>query len=99
MGSYLKVIILVIILLFLITFGVKNSHPVQLYYYFNIPTIDIPLYGLVYLSIVIGILLGMVVGISRRLTLRRAVKRSKREIRELEKRVTEEKEVQGAFIN
>lgn len=96
MGSYVKVIILVIILLFLITFGVKNSHLVQLYYYLNVPTIDIPLYGLVYLSIVIGILLGMMVGISRRLSLHRALKNSQREIRGLEKRVTEEKEVENA---
>jgi uncharacterized integral membrane protein len=94
MGNYLKVIILVIILLFLITFGVKNSHPIQLSYYFNIPTIDIPLYALAYLSVVIGIFIGMIIGISRRLSLRRAVKSSQREIRELEKRVTEEKEVQ-----
>jgi len=85
---------LVIVLLFLITFGVKNSHLVQLHYYFNIPTIDIPLYGLVYLSIVIGILLGMMVGISRRLGLRRRLKTLQGENRELEKRVVEEKEVE-----
>ena len=93
MGSYLKVIILVIILLFLITFGVKNSHPVQLYYYFNIPTIDIPVYGLAYVCIVIGIFVGMVVGISRRFSLRRTVKTLNRENKELAKRLAEEEEI------
>lgn len=94
MGNYLKVIILVIILLFLITFGVKNSHPIQLSYYFNIPTIDIPLYALVYLSVVIGIFIGMIIGISRRLSLRRTVKTLKRDNRELEKRVAETKKAE-----
>ena len=93
MGSYFKLIILVIILLFLITFGVKNNHPVQLNYYFNMPVIDIPVYGLAYVCIVIGIFVGMVVGISRRFSLHRTVKTLNRENKELAKRLAEEKEI------
>ena len=91
MLSYTKGTILIIILLFLITFGVRNSHPVQLNYYFNIPSINVPLYGLAYISVIIGIFIGMLIGISRRLSLHKTVKALERENRELEKKVTEEK--------
>jgi len=93
MGSCVKGIILIIILLFFITFGVKNSQPTQLRYYFDIFPMDIPLYGVAYISIVIGIIIGMVVGIIARINLRRKVRRLQRENREIkEKLVEEEKE-------
>jgi len=74
-GSYIKSIIVIIVLLFLVTFGVKNSQPVQLYYYLGIETGAFPLYGLVYISLVIGIIIGMLVGIYNRFDLRRTVKK------------------------
>jgi uncharacterized integral membrane protein len=86
---YVKSIILIIILLFLITFGVRNSQPTQLHYYLNILTSPIPLYSIVYLSIVIGIIIGMIVGISSRVTLRRKVKHLQREARELREKMIE----------
>jgi len=91
MGTYLKAIILIIVLIFLITFGVKNNQPIRLYYYLNIETFGIPLYGLVYISIIIGIIIGMIIGISTRLGLRRKVKQLQRENRELKEKVVEEK--------
>ena len=94
--TYVKSIILIIILLFLITFGIKNNQPTPLNYYFNITAGTIPLYGIVYISIIIGIIIGMIVGISRRISLRRKVKQLQREARELseklEKRMGEEEE-------
>jgi len=92
MQPYLKAIILLIILLFLITFGVKNNQPVRLYYYLNIETLDIPFYGLLYLCIIIGIIIGMLVGISTRINLRRMVRSLEQETRELKEKVVEEKE-------
>ena len=97
MARYIKSIIMIIILLFLVTFGVKNSQPIQIYYYLNFETGAFPLYDLVYLSIVIGIVIGMIVGIYDRIDLRRKVKRLQRENKELkehvgEKVVEEEKE-------
>ena len=86
---YVKSIILVIILLFLITFGVRNSQPTQLYYYLNILTSPIPLYSIVYLSIVIGIIIGMIVGVSSRFNLRRKVRSLQRETRELKGKLVE----------
>jgi uncharacterized integral membrane protein len=87
--TYIKSIILIIILLFLITFGVKNNQATPLNYYFNITTGMIPLYGIVYISIIIGIIIGMIVGISSRVTLGRKVKNLQREARELREKLEE----------
>lgn len=92
MTGYIKSIILIIVLLFLVTFGVKNSQPIQLYYYLKFETGAFPLYGLVYISIVIGIVIGMLVGVYDRFDLRRRVKRLERENRELKEKVVEEQE-------
>ena len=93
MASYLKGIILIIVLIILVTFGVKNSQPVQLHYYFNMLSAGIPVYVIVYVSVVIGIIVGMIVGIYSRFDLRRTVKRLQRENRDLKVKVAaEEKE-------
>jgi hypothetical protein len=54
MGTYLKAIVLVTVLLFLTTFGIKNNQPLQAHYCFNIETVPMPLYGIVYISIIIA---------------------------------------------
>jgi len=81
---------MVIILLFLVTFGVKNSQSIQIYYYLNFQTGAFPLYVLVYLCVVIGIVVGMIVGIYDRIDMRRRVKRLQRENRQLKEKVAEE---------
>jgi uncharacterized integral membrane protein len=97
-ARYIKSIIMIIILLFLVTFGVKNSQPVQIYYYLNFQTGAFPLYGLVYLCIVIGIVIGMIVGIYDRIGLRRRVKRLERENRELKEKVIEEEKEEDTAV-
>ncbi len=92
--GYVKSIILIIVLLFLVTFGVKNNQPTLLNYYFNITTGTIPLYGIVYISIIIGIIIGMIVGISSRLTLHRKVRHLQRENRALREGEEERKEIE-----
>jgi uncharacterized integral membrane protein len=98
MGSYFKAIILILVLMFLITFGVKNSQTVLLSYYFGVVDIGTPLYALVYFSVVIGIFVGMVIGLQTRLTLRRRVKILERENIDLKEkvRVEEVKELSDA---
>lgn len=83
MGTYVKWILIIIILLFFITFGVKNSQSVYLNYYFDIVGIELPLYGLVFLSILLGIAAGMIIGLTDRLVLKRKVKDLSRENRKL----------------
>jgi uncharacterized integral membrane protein len=92
MGVYLKAIVLLIVLLFLTTFGIKNNQSLQIYYYLNVQTSPIPLYGIIYISIIIGIVIGMLVGISFRLILRRKVKILQEEINELKENTVKEKE-------
>jgi uncharacterized integral membrane protein len=96
MRIYIKSIVLIIVLLFLITFGVKNNQPTRLYYHFNIETLEIPLYGLVYLSIVIGIVVGMLVGVSTRFNLKRRVSALQRENRELREKLREAEEEEAS---
>jgi uncharacterized integral membrane protein len=94
---YVKWIILIIVLLFFITFGVKNSAPVYLNYYFNLQYIELPLYGLVYIAILLGIFIGMIVGIFDRLNLRKTVKRLEKEKKELHENLTaKERELERA---
>ncbi len=74
MKSYLKALFLIIILLFLVTFGIRNNQLIQLNYYFDFRTADFPLYLLVYGCATIGIFIGMLIGIASRLHQRKKIK-------------------------
>ena len=74
MKNYIKAVFLIIVLLFLVTFAIKNNQPIRLNYYFEWHTIDFPLYILAYASIVIGIFIGMLIGINYRFQQRRKIK-------------------------
>jgi uncharacterized integral membrane protein len=87
MGSYIKGLIGLIIVLFFVTFGVKNSQPVRVDYYSNFLDVELPLYGLIFISMVIGVLIGMLMGLQSRLGLKRAVKTLKKESRDLSEKV------------
>jgi len=92
MGTYAKWIILIIILLFFITFGVKNNQPVSLDYYLNMATPELPLYGVIYIAILAGVFFGMIIGVRSRFNLRKTLKNLKKENRELREN---QKEVDG----
>jgi uncharacterized integral membrane protein len=91
MGTYLKWIMIIIILLFFITFGVKNSQSVSLNYYFDIEGIELPLYGLVFISILLGIAAGMMIGITDRLALKKKVRDLGKENRALQDEIARPK--------
>jgi uncharacterized integral membrane protein len=74
MKSYIKAAGLIVILIFLVTFGIKNNHLIQLNYYFDYRSIEFPLYILAYGCAVLGIFLGMFIGISSRFRQRRKLK-------------------------
>ncbi len=91
MGFYVKGIIFIIFLFFFVTFAVKNSQSIPLNY-FKIQPIELPLYGMVYISIALGIFLGMIIGFRTRFNLHRMVKSLERENKLLKKKIEEKKE-------
>ena len=87
MGTYVKWILIIIILLFFITFGVKNSQSVSLNYYLDIEGIVLPLYGLVFISILLGIFAGIIIGVTDRLALKKKVREMGKENRTLQEEI------------
>ncbi len=87
MGGYFKAFVLLIVLVALVTFGIKNNELIRLHYYFDLNSMPLPLYGIVYAAIIIGIFIGMFVGISSRLSQRKKVKALQKENRELQEKV------------
>ena len=90
MGSYVKAILLLIVLVVLVTFGINNLEPIRLHYYFGLSSMPLPLYAVVYGAMLIGIFIGMLVGINSRFTQRKKIKTLQRENRELKSKVGEE---------
>jgi lipopolysaccharide assembly protein A len=91
MGTYVKWIMIIIVLLFFITFGVKNSQSVSLNYYLGIRDIELPLYGLVFISILLGIFAGIIIGITDRLTLKKKLRDLAQENRTLQEEIARAK--------
>ena len=87
MGGYFKAIVLLIVLVALVTFGIKNNELIRLHYYFDLNSMPLPLYGIVYAAIIIGIFLGMLVGISTRFGQRKKLKALQKENRALQEKV------------
>jgi len=90
MGSYFKAILLLIVLVALVTFGIKNNETLILNYYFGMNSMPIPVYGIVYASILLGIFIGMLVGFSARFSQRKQIKVLEKENRNLKSKVSEE---------
>ncbi len=95
MGSYIKGIIVAVILLFLATFGAKNSQPVEI----NLPLLSqlppIPVFYLVYISLILGFFGGIFFGVSQRLGQMRTLKALKKENKELKAKVPQEQIVEA----
>ena len=89
MVNYIKGTVLVFVLLFLTTFGIKNSQTVEVKYYFDSLNFNIPLYGLAYSCLLLGFLLGIATGIVKRFQQSRRVSELHRENKALEKKVSD----------
>ena len=100
MGSYIKALLLLIVLVVLVTFGIINQEPVALHsYQWKSPSI--PAWIVVYGSLILGILIGMIVGINARFAQRKKLKVLQRENRDLKAKVAqvpEEKAVVEAVV-
>jgi uncharacterized integral membrane protein len=91
MKGYLKATGLVIMLLFLVTFGIKNDQLVKLHYYFGLHSQDFPLYILAYGCAIIGIFIGMIIGLTNRFHQRKKIKVLENENSDLKARAEKEK--------
>ncbi|MGI9568544.1 MAG: LapA family protein [Desulfobulbia bacterium] len=89
MGSYIKTILILIVLVVLVTFGIKNNETMILQYYFQLSSMPVPVYAVVYVSLLVGIFIGMIVGISARFTQRKKIKELQKENRTLKDKATE----------
>ena len=102
MGSYIKALLLLIVLVVLVTFGIKNNETMVLHFYFQYKSIPIPVYAVVYGSLIIGVLIGMIVGINARFTQRKKIRQLQKENRDLknkvEKPAADEKAVEETAI-
>ncbi|MEJ2728594.1 MAG: LapA family protein [Deltaproteobacteria bacterium] len=87
MGSYIKALLLLIVLVVLVTFGIKNNETMVLHFYFQYKSIPIPVYAVVYGSLIIGVLIGMIVGINARFTHRKKIKQLQKENRDLKDKI------------
>ena len=96
MKNYIKAVFLIAVLLFLVTFGIKNNQPVRLNYYFEWHTIDFPLYILAYASVIIGIFIGMLIGINNRFKQRRKIIILEKSNNELKSKAEKEKKEEPA---
>jgi uncharacterized integral membrane protein len=87
MGSYIKALLLLIVLVVLVTFGIKNNETMVLHFYFQYKSMPIPVYAVVYGSLIIGVLIGMIVGINARFTQRKKNRQLQKENRDLKNKV------------
>ena len=94
MKSYVKAAGLIIILLFLVTFGNKNDHLIQLNYFFDYRSAEFPLYLLAYGCVVIGIFVGMLIGITGRFHRRKKIKMLTKLNNELKAKIEKETKVE-----
>lgn len=75
MAIYIKALLLIALLFLAITFGTQNSESVTLRYYFGLAATPVPLYLVIYISIILGMIAGMAIDIYSRVTLKRRVKK------------------------
>jgi len=89
MGSYIKALLLLIALVVLVTFGIKNNETMILHFYFQLSSVPMPVYAVVYGSLIVGVFIGMIVGISARFTQRHKLKELQKENRDLKAKIAE----------
>jgi uncharacterized integral membrane protein len=92
MGSYIKATLLLIVIVVLVMFGIKNNETMVLQSYFQWSSPPIPIYAVVYGSLILGIIIGELVGISSRFSQRKKLKALQKENRDLKAKVAEASE-------
>ncbi len=84
MRNFLNAVFLIITIMFLITFSMKNDQEVSLSYYFVESLPAVPLSILLLLCFFSGVIVGALMDVTQRWGLRREIKRLKKSHQELE---------------
>lgn len=79
-----SLILLIIFAFFIVTFSLQNAALVHLKYY-NFVDMDVPMYMLLFISLLVGIVITGFLGIIERFRLNRSISRSNKTIRDLRK--------------
>lgn len=81
--SYIKAIVLIIVLVFFATFSIKNSGAVDISYYFGLFNISAPLWLIVIACLVLGFVIGCLFSLGGRFALKRRLKALAKEQHEM----------------
>jgi uncharacterized integral membrane protein len=82
----LYTIIIVLVMLFVITFSLSNTSPIQLKYYTMID-VTLPTYMIIFISFLVGVIFTGFMGIVERFRLNRTINRLNKTIKELRREV------------
>jgi uncharacterized integral membrane protein len=80
----ISLILLLIFAFFIVTFSLENAAPVHLQYY-NFFNIKVPIYMLLFISLLAGVVITGFIGIVERFRLNRTISRLNRTIRDMRK--------------
>jgi len=86
-------IIVVLLMLFVVTFSLANTEPVHLKYY-NIIDVTLPAYMLMFLSFLIAVIFTGFMGVVERFRLNRTISHLNRTIKDLKREIRDSKKEQ-----
>ncbi len=86
--KFLKSIGTALLFLLAITFSLKNNEMVALKYYFQLESFDLPLYLLVFFSVIFGIFIGGMEGVVERIKSGTVIRKLKKEMKKMEEELT-----------
>ncbi len=86
--NFLKSIVIACLFLLAITFALKNNEMVAIKYYYFEGTLDLPVYLLLFFSVIFGIIIGGVEGIVEKVRNGRTIKKLMKEMKTKEDELT-----------
>ncbi|MDT8318470.1 MAG: lipopolysaccharide assembly protein LapA domain-containing protein [bacterium] len=86
--KFLKSIGTALLFLLAITFSLKNNEMVSIKYYFQLESLDLPLYLLVFFSVILGIFIGGMEGVIERIKSGNVIRKLKKEMKKMEEELT-----------
>jgi len=86
--KFLKSIGTALLFLLAITFSLKNNEMVAIKYYFQLESLDLPLYLLVFFSVILGIFIGGMEGVIERVKSGNTIRKLKKEMKKMEEELT-----------